>query len=573
VPLRLSGLILGKIMNILEEIKKRINCTDFQEEAMGFLTEICKIDTTPNVDVSVMGTREAEVFDLINNELAKMTSLNGKTEKFPVDPAIKNHSSFSQLHFTKTSECPEGLTAEEVYKERYNLLYLMDNESDSSGRNIAMNAHVDVVAPYFPPERKGDNLFGRGSIDDKGAVAVMISALKIINELQDKKLITLKNKITSMFVIEEETGGNGSLSLALDKKLKERYDSILVMECADNLIYPANRGAVWFKCELKTGASLLSANLLEAMVFAILATREEGRIIKEESEHPLFPHRPVQTCNGMLGSFGEHPSRICGHIVFQIKTKGVAQNAIEQCITAAINDYISIYGDKTQVIDSVTNQKKVDKHYELTAISDGFKIDVYGSTGHMGSILENDDAILKFANIAKHILKYKYSECPDLNLVLEGDDAKNALILEGGQGFLPTHNIEDVMKRISDAFKKGVDEYLKSIGSSDKINVDVSYNKLHNAAFDGDPESDSFKTAKFAAIQAGLINDDTVIKGWDVSCDARLFATEYPEMPVITSGPGGLKYAHADNENLPIPEFVKSVLFTTLFLLKETGTL
>jgi len=574
---------IGKKMNILKEIKKRINCSDFQEEAMVFLTRICKIDTTPNADISVMGAREAEVFDIINDELAKLTALNGKTEKFPVSPAIKNHPSYSQLHFTKTSESPEGLTPEEAYKKRYNLLYLLDNESDSSGRNIAMNAHIDVVAPYFPPERKGDNLFGRGSIDDKGAIAVMISALKIINDLQSRKLITLKNKITSMFVIEEETGGNGSLSLALNKELKKRYDSILVMECADNLIYPANRGAVWFKCELKSSA-LLSGNLLEAMVFAILAVREEGRIIKEESEHPLFPHRPVQTCNGMLGVFGEHPSRICGHIAFQVITKA-EKTSVEQCITVAINEYIRIYGDKTQVVDPVTNQKKVDKHYKITEISNGFKIDVYGSTGHMGSILENDDAILKFANIAQHILKYKYSECPDIELILEGDNEKNKLILEGGQGFLPTHSIENVMKRISDAFQKGVDEYIKhnaqediqnknkSIDSSDKINVDVSYNKLHNAAFDGDPESASFKNAKFAAVEAGLIEENSVIKGWDVSCDARLFASEYPEMPVITSGPGGLKYAHADNENLPISEFEKSVLFTTLFLLKETGSI
>ena len=554
-------------MNIYKEIKNRVDCTDFQEEAMKFLTEICKIDTTPNADISVMGAKEAEVFGIIEKELSKLTSLNGRMEKYPVNPAIKNHPSYSQLHFTKSDDNPEGVTPEEAYRNRYNLLYLMDNEVETTGGNIAVNAHIDVVAPYFPPERKGDNLFGRGSIDDKGAIAVMISALKIINDLRSRKLITLKNKITSMFVIEEETGGNGSLSLALDKKLKERYDSILVMECADNLVYPANRGAVWFKCELKS----TTASLLEAMVFAILAVREEGRSIKDESEHPLFPHRPVQTCNGILGSFGEHPSRICGHIVVQIKTKA-EKAVIEQCIASAVDEYVSLYGDKTQVVDPVTNQKKVEKHFNLAETADGFKIDVYGSTGHMGSILENDDAILKFAHIAKHILKCKYSECSDIELVLEGDSTKNMLILEGGQGFLPTHSIEDVMKRIAGAFSKGVEEYLQYIDASEEINVDVSYDKLHNAAFDGDSESASFKNAKSAAVQAGLIKEDAVIKGWDVSCDARLFATEYPGMPVITSGPGGLKYAHADNENLPIPEFVKSVLFTTLFLLKETGS-
>ena len=295
-------------------------------------------------------------------------------------------------------------------------------------------------------------------------------------------------------------------------------------------------------------------------------------MIKDESEHPLFPHRPVQTCNGMIGSFGEHPSRICGHVAFTVNSKS-EKAAIEQCITSAISEYTSIYGDKTQVIDSVTNQKKVDHHYDIIETSNGFKIDIFGSTGHMGSILENDDAILKFAHIAKKLIEYKHKESVDLELVLEKSDTTNQLILEGGQGFLPTHSIEDVMERIRNAFNKGVEEYLQFINSTDRINVDVSYNKLHNAAFDGNPQSQSFQNAKFAAIQAGLITEDSVIKGWDVSCDARLFATEYPEMPVITSGPGGLKYAHADNENLSIPEFTKSVLFTTLFLLKESGEL
>ena len=52
-----------------------------------------------------------------------------------------------------------------------------------------------------------------------------------------------------MFVIDEEMGGNGSLALAVDHELKARYDSILVLECTGNRLHPANRGAVFIKCE------------------------------------------------------------------------------------------------------------------------------------------------------------------------------------------------------------------------------------------------------------------------------------------------------------------------------------
>jgi len=65
----------------------------------------------------------------------------------------------------------------------------------------------------------------------------------------------------------------------------------------------------------------------------------------------------------------------------------------------------------------------------------------------------------------------------------------------------------------------------------------------------------------------------TCITGWDASCDARLFAGEYPYLPVITSGPGELQFAHADNEQLYLPDLYNSIAFTALFLLRETGSL
>jgi acetylornithine deacetylase/succinyl-diaminopimelate desuccinylase-like protein len=60
--------------------------------------------------------------------------------------------------------------------------------------------------------------------------------------------------------------------------------------------------------------------------------------------------------------------------------------------------------------------------------------------------------------------------------------------------------------------------------------------------------------------------------GWTVSCDSRLFATEYPGMPVLTFGAGKLAHAHADNEQLDIEELRSAVEFLAIFLLRHTGT-
>ena len=125
-----------------------------------------------------------------------------------------------------------------------------------------------------------------------------------------------------MFVIDEETGGNGSLALAMDRELKARYDSILVLECTGNRLHPANRGAVFIKCEGRLAdtddLSQVTPSLLEAFALAILALLDEGEAIRQESDHPLFPHRPVQTCTGILGPFGVHPSAICGEVAFEL---------------------------------------------------------------------------------------------------------------------------------------------------------------------------------------------------------------------------------------------------------------
>jgi len=58
-----------------------------------------------------------------------------------------------------------------------------------------------------------------------------------------------------------------------------------------------------------------------------------------------------------------------------------------------------------------------------------------------------------------------------------------------------------------------------------------------------------------------------------VSCDARLFATEYPEMQVLTFGPGQLAFAHSDQEQIALNEIRVSAEFMAVFLLKQTGTL
>ena len=250
-----------------------------------------------------MRDAENRCFEVLERELKMLSFANGRLERRSIDPRIESHPNYSLPHFTKTKQRPAGLSAEETYANRSNLVYIAPGTSaKNGGMSVALNAHIDVVAPYFPPRLKNGIAFGRGACDDKGPVVAMVTALKILSEIGQATGLRLNRNIVAMFVIEEETGGNGSLSLAIDRELRKMYDSVLVGECAGLKVYPANRGAVWYRAEVKPPKGI---SAFEMTAFVIEELEKEGAAIRAESRHKLFPQRPVQTCHQT------HPDRSC----------------------------------------------------------------------------------------------------------------------------------------------------------------------------------------------------------------------------------------------------------------------
>jgi acetylornithine deacetylase/succinyl-diaminopimelate desuccinylase-like protein len=282
----------------------------------------------------------------------------------------------------------------------------------------------------------------------------------------------------------------------------------------------------------------------------------------------------------MIGPYGEHPSRICGATSFMIecdhRPDKPTETLVSDCLDFGLGNYIGLYGDKTKVTDPSTGKPMVARHYDLSRNQTGFRVDVYGATGHMGAIRERDGAITKMAHLVRSVVFSK----PRLESVAGGtvrlrlaDNCPN-LVLEGGQGFVPTHAIQEVMERMRRAAERGAETYLRRFGRNepgDQV-VKVTYEKLHNVAFDGDPNSPSMRNALAVAKNCGLWKDEPVL-GWTVSCDARLFASEYPGMDVLTFGPGQLAHAHSDQEQISLEEIRAAAEFLALFLLLQTGTL
>ena len=565
---------------ILREIFARTRTASFQRYLRDRLVELCRIDTTPNPDVAQMQAAEDRCFSILERELSGLGFAGARLERRPVNPAIQAHPNYSLLHFTKTPQRPQGLSAEETYARRANLLCVIPGAArHKAGQSVAVNAHVDVVAPYFPPRVKGGVVYGRGACDDKGPALSIVAALKVLSEVMGKAGLAWNRNVVAMLVVEEETGGNGSLSLAIDRELKKLYDSIMVCECTGLKFYPANRGAVWYRADLK---GLPGVSLFEMFAFVNEELEKEGAALRAESRHALFPQRPVQTCHGIIGPFGEHPSRICGEVSFTVEFKrrpdANAEALVRDCLEAGLAGYIGLYGDKTKVTDASTGKPMVARHYDFRRAGNGFKVDVHGATGHMGAIRDRDGAITKMAHLVRSLVLSKarleaIARGP-VRLKLGGKPGGNTLVLEGGQGFIPTHRIEEVMARMRQAAQRGAETYLRRIGRTERGEeaVTVTYEKLHNAAFDGDADSPSVRNAIAAAKACGLWKEEPIL-GWTVSCDARLFATEYPQMQVLTFGPGQLAFAHADNEQITVDEIRAATEFLAVFLLQQTGTM
>ena len=578
---------------VVREIFARTRAPGFKRYLRSLLVELCRIDTTPNADVTKMAAAEDACFRVLERELNGLNFAAARVERRPINPAIQAHPHYSLLHFTRTPRRPLGLPPQAAYANRSNLVYVAPGSRVArSGQSVALNAHLDVVAPFFPPRVKSNVVFGRGSCDDKGPVVSIVAAFKVLADLMPRFRLAWNQNVVAMFVVEEETGGNGSLSLALDRELKKLYDSIVVCECAGLKFHPANRGAVWYRVGLKPAPGV---SLFEMFAFVNEELEKEGAAIRAESRHDLFPQRPVQTCHGIIGPFGEHPSRICGHVRFRVRfdqrPDPKTENLVRDCLESGLAAYIGLYGDKTKVIDPSTGKPMVARHYDFRHDGAGFEVDVYGATGHMGATRERDAAITKTAHLVRSLLfsrarlaslargevRFELGEpTPDRSRHSSSGpgDSDATLVLEGGQRFVPTHGIEEVMDRIRRAAQRGAEAYLRRVGRPER-GADlaaVTYEKLHNVAYDGDPDSPSVRNAIAAAKACGLWKNEPVL-GWTVSCDARLFAAEYPNMEVLTFGPGQLAFAHSDHEQISLEEIRAAVEFLAVFLLRQTGTL
>jgi acetylornithine deacetylase/succinyl-diaminopimelate desuccinylase-like protein len=577
----------------VEKIKELAYSDRYKEYYSALLMELLAIDTTPKSDISIIRKSEIKAFGIIERELKNIDD-SIVIKRILINEAIELHPYFTQPHYTKTPENPQGLSVKETYSGRYNLVAIVKGQNTrGSGHKVIYNSHIDTVAPFLEYHREGDLIYGRGACDAKGQVALMLSHIKLLKELGEvARNEAINQDRVYQFVIDEEPGGNGSLSLAIDQSFKNVKD-VIVFEITNNKAHPANRGALWYKIELD-GTIDDKINVAEMQTYIVLALEAEGRSIKSESDHPLFPTRPVQTCQGILGNYGKHPSAVNDEVGFKISVNGVSSKQLRQIIDEGVQAYCDDYGDKTKELDPVTGKSKVEKHYNIGARGQGGKeargqgrnchlailpschlsalpyftrydLEIFGKGGHMGAILECDDAITKGAYIIKAFKDFeRKNPGVKITVAMRKDSDSSKLIIEGGQGFIPTHTIEEVQKRLNNAVARGAQEYCQLIGVTYKSEMAITtYEKLHNDAYVSPVDCPAMQAMQKAFEELGL--DFGEPTAWLVSCDARIFAKE--GYNVVTFGPGLLSDAHQPVEKIDIRQAQEALAISAIVAL------
>lgn len=566
-----------EVQQVIEFVRQQASSEAYAAYCRDLLVEMMAVDTSIQSNVDRLRENESKVFDIAEREIRAILGEQADICRIPINPKIQEHPYYSQLYYTCSPERKQPLTCEQTYQGRCNLVTTVPaDQPGGSGTNAFYNAHIDTVAPFFGPRVEGPLVYGRGAADDKGEIVLLIAQMKLIEEAKKKFGLKFGANRAYQFVIEEEMGGNGSLSLALDDRYKG-YEAI-IHEITGNLAHPANRGCVWYQCTLSS-AGVPNAKTVEMWPFVIRQLEIEGAKIKAEGKHPLFKPEHIQTNHGVLGPYGKHPSAVNDHVSISITVAGVANPdrlamRITEIIDAAIREYVQRYGDKTREIDPETNKPKVERHYKLQVLSHGnaptFQLDVYGKAGHMGAVAKCDGAITKAAFIML-ALQQQGKAFAQIKAQARFTDAAgeiDPLVLEGGQGFVPTHDMDQVMQRLRQAAAQGVQDYCRFYGVPYKPEMsEMRYDKLHNNAFACPVDSPGMESFRWA--YGALGKEWPEVTGWQVSCDARIFAKEGHN--VTTFGPGTLKEAHSDSEFLDIRQMQEGLAISVLQAMRLGG--
>lgn len=260
----------------MQEIKKQIQkwLQEHQEEGAVLLQRL--------VQAPSIAKNEAEAQSVIVEILSKMGL---RVDVWEPDGTV-------------LQETPYFCSSREQFAGSPNVVGVLPGTGE--GRSIILNGHIDVVPegdheqwsddPYSGAIRDG-KMYGRGVTDMKGGLVSFLLAIQTIQQLG----IKLKGDVIFQSVIEEESGGAGTLAAILKGY---KADAALITEPTHMRIFPKQQGSMWFRIFVK-GRSAHGGTRYEgvsAIEKAMLVVNQIRALEEERNQRindPLYEKTPI----------------------------------------------------------------------------------------------------------------------------------------------------------------------------------------------------------------------------------------------------------------------------------------
>ncbi|CAN9212887.1 unnamed protein product [Alternaria alternata] len=221
---------------------------------------------------------------------------------------------------------------QEVSKDRYNLLAYGSKRETT----ILLSSHIDTVPPYWPYyyNETTDVIGGRGSVDAKGSVAPMIIAAQDIKgHLQDD--------ISLLFVVGEETGGDGMRAFSDWDKRPSSHEIVIFGEPTEAKLVCGHKGMLGFSVKATgkaahSGYPWLGVSANDIMVEAL------GELLKLREHLPWSKKYGNTTMN-----FGRVQGGVAANVVAETATANIATR-----LAAGTPDLV-----RGQIIDALKDVK------------------------------------------------------------------------------------------------------------------------------------------------------------------------------------------------------------------------
>lgn len=249
-----------------------------------------------------------------------------------------------------------GLETEKitVIDERKNVIASYGSGSRQD-KTLMLEGHMDTVDvtnmktdPFSGAIRKG-NIYGRGSVDMKGALAAMITALTAVRKAQ----IPLTGRAYFAGVIDEELNNEGAIHIAGNGPITTYA---IVGEPTGLEIHNGHRGLVWLEIKVKGkyahgGTPEKGINAIEKICTIMTALKEQLEPELAKRVHPVTGPSTM-TFNYIAG--GTRPSTIPGECLLRIDRRWIPGES-QEMVLREIREIIDRLKENDKTLDAKVN--------------------------------------------------------------------------------------------------------------------------------------------------------------------------------------------------------------------------